>query len=461
MELINLLFLLSGAAIAALLSWLLSRRRTLELSRRQNKLEDELTETGRKLEDKSDEVSRLIAEKVRLETRLDSEKEKLEEIQKLYDAVESEISDKFKTISYDVLKDNSKTFLEIARKTFETIQTEARGDLDSKRQSIENLIKPVMETMASVNKQINEIEKNREGAYRALTEQVKMLMDSEEKLHRETNNLVTALRQPSVRGRWGEMQLRNAIELAGMLDYCDFVEQESVATEDGLLRPDVKVRLPGGREIIIDAKAPYTAYFNALEKSDNDEKDALLREHALQVRKHIASLSAKSYWRQFDPSPDFVVMFLPGENIYRAALEYDSTIINFGVEQHVLPTSPVTLITLLRAVAIGWQQELIARSARDISKLGSDLHDRIGTLTGHFDSLGKNLARSVKAYNDAIGSLESRVLPMARRFKELGVDTAAGIPVLEPIEKTSREIQAPELLETIPSNDRGNKNDEE
>jgi DNA recombination protein RmuC len=284
------------------------------------------------------------------------------------------------------------------------------------------------------------VEKDRIASYAGLAEQINAMGRTHQALQAETVKLAKALRAPQVRGRWGEIQLRRVVEMAGMLDYCDFEEQATVAGNGGSLRPDLVVRLPGGKIVVVDAKAPMAAYLDAVDGSLEDaERERLLRDHARQVRDHMITLGSKAYWSQFEAAPDFVVMFLPGETFFSAACQHDPSLIEFGVGQQVIPASPTTLISLLRAVAYGWRQERIARNAREISDLGRQLHDRIGTLAGHFEDLRRSLDRAVESYNKAVGSLEGRVLASARRFKELGV-TTEDLPPLPPIEQAAREL---------------------
>jgi DNA recombination protein RmuC len=277
-------------------------------------------------------------------------------------------------------------------------------------------------------------------------EQVRSMAETQKELGSRTRGLVDALRSPTVRGRWGEIQLKRVCEMAGMVDHCDFVEQASIDTADGKLRPDVTVRLPGGKVIIVDAKAPLQAYLDAMEATDDATREAKLRDHARQVRDHITKLSAKSYWGQFAETPELVVMFLPGETFFSAALQYDPGLIEYGVEQKVIPSSPTTLIALLRSVAYGWQQDRIARNAEEISALGRELYDRVRVFAGHYADTRKHLQKSVDAFNASVGSLERNVLPQARRFRTLGATTAAELADVGTIDTVLRALESPEIL---------------
>jgi DNA recombination protein RmuC len=269
---------------------------------------------------------------------------------------------------------------------------------------------------------------------------VQSLIVTQKELQSETGNLVRALRTPNVRGRWGEIQLRRVVEIAGMLPYCDFAEQETIFSESGRLRPDLVVKLPGGKHVVVDAKTPLQAFLDAFETSDEQARRACLENHARQVRDHINTLSSKKYWEQFDSTPEFVVMFLPGETFFSAALEQDTGLIEHGVLSRVIPASPTTLIALLKAINYGWNQEKLARNAQEISAIGKELHDRLRKLAAHITNVGTNLDRAVDAYNQAVGSLESRVLVSARKFAELGTSVAEDIPEVAPIETTARAL---------------------
>ena len=351
----------------------------------------------------------------------------------------------FEAMAAQALRSNQDTFLALAKETFGKEQATARGELEKREQAVSKLVEPLAKSLERVNAEIGRMEKARAEAFGGLTEQLRALAGAQEKLQSETGNLVQALRRPSVRGQWGEMQLRRVVEMAGMLEYVDFVEQDSTDSEAGRLRPDMIVRLPGGTQVVVDAKTPLEAYLGALEAPDDATRQAQLESHARQVREHVRRLSGKAYHDQYETSPEFTVMFLPSESIFYAALEKDPTLIESGVDQKVLLATPTTLIALLRTVRYGWTQETLKESAQEISALGRDLYERMATLAEHFDALGKRIAGSVEAYNKAVGTLERRVLPAARRFPALGVSSSKVVGVLDGLDSAVRPLQAPEL----------------
>jgi DNA recombination protein RmuC len=389
--------------------------------------------------------ARAGAQRARLEATLAHERAAADEKIALLTDVELRFRETFQALSGEALRQNNQSFLELAHTRLGTFQELAAQDLAGRQQSIDALLAPMRETLVNVDRTLKQVETTRTRDQATLVEQLRGMVDVSQRLQVETSNLTTALKSPTVRGRWGELQLKRVVELADMVAHCDFTEQTSTTTEDGRLRPDLIVRLPGGRNIVVDAKVPLSAYLEALEAPDERTREARLQDHARQVREHITRLSAKSYWQQFQPAPDLVVMFLPGESFFSAAVRSDSTLLEYGVEQRVIPASPTTLIALLRAAAYGWRQERLAENAEQISELGRQLHERLGTLTGHLDKVGRSLDRAVTSYNSAIGSFESRVLVTARRFKELG---AAGdeLPEAEPVDQRSRSLETGELF---------------
>ena len=408
-----------------------------------------LKQAERNLAESDSQLNKTRQSAVQLHTTLEKERKQADEKLALLNDAQEKLKDAFKALASEALQGNNQSFLELAQTSLEKYQETAKGDLDKRQQAIDALVVPVKESLAKVDKSIQEMEVAREGAYQGLTQQVTSLLETQRELRSETTRLVQALRAPQARGRWGEIQLRRVVELAGMLDHCDFFEQQSVDSENGRLRPDLLVRLPGRKNIVIDAKVPLLSFLDALETTDDKLKRDKLCAHAGQVREHMKQLSRKSYFEQFEPAPEFVVLFMPGEVFFSAALEYDPALIEAGVEQNVILATPTTLIALLRAVAYGWRQERLAENARDISNLGRELYKRLATLGEHFSKVGKNLAQATDAYNSAVGSLETRVLVTARRFADLHVaDTGSTLDALPLVDKSPRHLQSPEFTAT-------------
>ena len=429
-----------GLLLGSLLAWLLLRSRTAALQTRLSLIEKEVTTAKADLARLLAEQRDLIASRARLESALDSERKTSAEKIGLLTRAGEDLQNAFKALAADALKSNNSSFLQIAQETLKRFQSEAENDLDVRQKAVADLVSPIRDSLSRMDTQIQQMEIARGEAYGDLKAQVQSLIVTQGELRSETGNLVRALRTPNVRGRWGEIQLRRVVEIAGMLPYCDFAEQETIAGESGRLRPDLVVKLPGGKNVVVDAKTPLQAFLDAFETSDEDVRRACLAAHARQVREHMKTLSGKNYWEQFEATPEFVVMFLPGETFFSAALEQDPGLIEHGVLQRVIPASPTTLIALLKAVAYGWNQEKLARNAQQISSLGKELHERLRHLAAHVTAVGANLDRAVESYNKAVGSLESRVLVSVRKFSELGASVAENIPELEPIETTARAL---------------------
>jgi len=397
--------LITGAALGALITWLYAR-----------------------------------ANAVAANTELKNARERIEQERALLDDAEKRLTDTFKLLAADALRTTSDDFIKRADEKFRAERETAGKDFEARQKSIDELVKPARESLTKLDGELRRIENDRRESQGNLKSQL-------ESLGAQTGRLVDALKTPVVRGRWGEVQLRNVAEIAGMTDHCDFFEQESVASDDGWLRPDMVVRLPGGKNVVVDSKAPLKAYLEALEATDDAARRIKLKEHALQIRKHVEQLSSKSYQEALKPTPEFVVLFLPGEMFFSAALQQDPALIEDAASKKVVLASPTTLIAVLRAVAYGWRQERLAENAERISELGQELHERIATMAGYFADMGSALDRALREYNRTLSSLESRVLVSARKFRELGVASKQEIADTKFIESATRELPAPVIGE--------------
>jgi DNA recombination protein RmuC len=368
-------------------------------------------------------------------------KKNLQEKIKLLDNAEQKLSNTFKAISSDVLSQNNQTFLDLAQSTFEKFHEKTKSELSINAKSMNELVNPIKSALENVDGKLQELEKNRIGAYEALRQQVGDLIITQNSLKAETNHLVSALKAPTVRGRWGEMQLRRVVELAGMTEHCDFKEQVSSVNDDGnRIRPDLIISMPGNQHIVVDAKAPLSAYLEALETSDEKKRKDSLKNHAKQIRAHVATLANKKYWAQFQPGPEFVVLFLPGEIFFSVATENDPSLMEFAMQEHIIIATPTILLALLHTVALGWRQENLSENARAIIKMGQELYKRLADMTQHMAGLGKNINSAVQSYNSTISSLESRVLVSARKFRELEMHEK-NIIELSSIENNVRQMK--------------------
>lgn len=430
--------LLAASAYGA---WLLAERRHLTAER--HRLADDLDQTRAQLESSRNEAHALEREIAQVNQRLAVAEQTHRNVQQELDKAQQQLREAFRALASEALQQNANQFLTLARKTFEGEQKDAAVQLEQRKQAIESLVKPLKEHLDQYNSSLQQIENARREAYGSLKTQLGALLEDQRKLRDETANLVTALRRPEVRGRWGEMQLRRVAELAGMIEHCDFVEQGSHTAESGRLIPDMVVKLPSNRHVVVDAKTPLDAFLRAIESPDENQRNAYLDQHAQQIQTQVDNLSNKQYSKQFDRSPDFVVLFIPGEGFLYPALQRRPTLLEDAMTCGVVIATPTTLISLLKVIALGWRQEQLAQNAQRISKLGRELHERLCTALEHVERLGSSLEKSVKAYNDLVGSLESRVLSSARKFEEWGAGAPGSLP--EQIERIDSAPRQPRL----------------
>jgi DNA recombination protein RmuC len=380
----------------------------------------------------------------RLEDELELERRMITERDVALHTMNATIKDSFASMASAALRNNNEQFLHLARENLGAFQARADNDLEKREQAVENLVKPIRAALEKNEQQVRRMEAERREAQGALTRQLEMLFESHRLLQGETRNLVQALRRPEVRGQWGEMTLKRLAELAGMVDHCDFYEQESVDSDTGRLRPDMVIRLPDRRDIVVDAKTPLDAYLSAIEATDDNSRKLQLERHARNVRQRVRELAGKAYWDQFTDSPDFVVLFIPGEQFLAAALEIDHKLLEEALAQHIILATPSSFVALLRAVAYGWRQEALAKNAEVIREIGQDLYSRLATFSEHLAKLGRSLDSSVESFNRAVGSFDTRVLPGARRFVELGINTRRQVPEPDQIEHGTRRVESRE-----------------
>ncbi len=432
MELITLFVLLLGLVIGALVGALVAGSRLRA---------DATARVDAVVSDLRVAEAEAAALSATLDTERDSARQRIDDLR----VEQQRLAEQFRALSSKALADNAQAFLQLADERFKAAQVAAAGELEQRKQAVEHLVAPLTESLGKVAEQINVVEQARTSAYAELRQQVEGMGKASEQLRLETSQLVTALRAPQIRGRWGELQLRRVVESAGMVEHCDFVEQESVTTPDGTLRPDLVVQLAGGKQIVVDSKVSFAGYLEAMEARDDTTRTARLTAHARHLKTHIDDLGGKRYWEHFDPTPEFVVMFVPAEVFLNAALERDPTLLEYAFERNVVIATPATLVALLRTVAYTWRQEALAKNAQQVLNLGRDLHGRLSTMGNHLSKLGRQLTGAVKSYNDTVSSMESRVLVTARKMADLKV-VESDLEAPAQIELVAREIQAPELV---------------
>ncbi|VAW81268.1 DNA recombination protein RmuC [hydrothermal vent metagenome] len=411
------LITLIGLVLAALIGWLLAHQRAQR------------------------DIGQLREDKARLSSQLEAQQTAMEEKTRGFEETRKQFENTFKSLAGDVLRSNSSEFLKLAESNFKTLHTQASGNLEQREKAVESLVKPIREALDKTDQQIRKMEKERQTAFGSLNQHLQFMAQAQEQLQGETRNLVKALSRPEVRGQWGEMTLKRLAELAGMVEHCDFDQQCSVDTDQGKQRPDMIVRLPGSREIIVDAKAPMDAYLAAVAAQDDSTRTLEIKRHARNVRDRVRELSSKTYWQQFPQSPDFVVLFIPGDQFLSAALEVDAKLLEDAMTDKVILSTPSSLVALLRAVAYGWRQETLAENAELIRTVGQDLYERLITFTEHLDKVGSHLSRSVDSYNKAVGSFDGRVLPGARKFNDMGIQGKKDLPEPQPVERLPRAVQ--------------------
>lgn len=436
----TIIFFILGSIAGGIIAWLVASSRARGSEAVNNELRHQIQQKDSKISQMGGELDDEKQQRVKALTELNASLKNLEEQKALIETMKKEMTDTFNALSAAALKSSSEDFLKLASEHLGMIVADTKGKLGEHKTAIDGLVKPLHDALKRYEEQIHAIESKRRQDYGSLEEHLKTLSSASQQLQQETRSLVTALRKPQISGSWGQLSLKRAAELAGMTAYCDFYEEVSVDTGTGRLRPDMVVRLPNGREIVVDAKAPVDTYLNAISKSSDEEQQKALANYVSQIRSHMNALGSKSYWDRFPKSPEMVVMYLPGESFFSVALEHDHKLIEDSSSKRVILATPTTFIALLKAIAYGWQQEQVTKNAQQISDLGKELYDRINIFAKHFDDIGSALGRAIAAYNRAIGSIELRVLPSVRKFKELGITGADEIPILEQIDQSPRNV---------------------
>jgi DNA recombination protein RmuC len=451
---LNILFILLGFFIGLSLYFFKNKNRDNLISEQKAKLQafDEIKFDLQKQINQKDNILEQIRKeldgineaKTIAETKLEEAIKNIEEQKKLLEDARNKLVETFQAISGESLKSNNKAFLELAKENFGGMLKDIKGVFGQKETAIKNMVDPLAEVLKKYEKQVNELEKSRVQAYGNLDAQVKMLVESQKNLQKETGNLVSALRRPEVRGRWGEITLKRVVELAGMAEHCDYTEQVSVDTDKGKLRPDMVIHMPSNRDIVVDSKVSLDAYLDATAEVDEEKKMSFLTKHASQLRSHMRKLAGKNYWEQFEETPEFVIMFIPGESFLSAALELDPSLIEDGMIEKVVIATPTTLIALLLAIAYGWRQEQITKNAREIANVGKELYDRFQPFLEHLNKTSNNMSQLINSYNNMVGSLEKRVLVSVRKFKELGASSTRELPDVKLVEKIPVKVQESE-----------------
>lgn len=449
-------FFIIGTAFGFLIAWFFARSKfskefleiSKELSSALSRLEQmealkkALEERAQEINSLNSTITELKEHQAKLETIIDKERIAVKEKIEMLEDIRNNMVDTYKAISASALRENNQTFLDLAKTTLSKYMEVAKSDFNMRSKEVKDIVIPVRDALDRYDQHIQAMERSREKAYGGLSQQVYSLMETQQTLQKETGNLVKALRVPHVRGRWGEITLKRVAELAGMQNRCDFFEQQSAYDENGIMRPDMVVYLPGNRQIVVDAKAPLSAYLEALEAETEEEREILIATHSKHIQSHMHKLAQKAYWKQFTPTPEFVVLFIPGENFFSAALVKNPQLIEEGVNKRVILATPTTLISLLKVVFFGWRQENVSENAKAISELGRELYTRLNLMAEHINKLGRDIERCTITYNDVIGSFERRVLTSARRFKDLGISLPGDKDIIhiDPAEKKARKI---------------------
>ena len=426
----------------------ISAQQTLfaETAKRLGETQEQLQDLRQTFDTTRDNIATLREENAQLRTELAHHQQAIPEKMALMQKAQEQLRTSFDSLASATLRTTTDEFLKLADQKLGNIQKDALNEIGKRQQAFDELIKPIRDSLVQVDQKIGESERNRLHTTATIAALLKEIHQQQERMRGETQHLVRALRTPSVRGRWGEMQLRRVVELAGMVEYCDFDEQPSLLHDGTRQRPDLIVKMPGGRTIVVDAKVPLEAYLDAQEARDDATRAQMMAQHARQVREHMTKLGGKNYWDSVQPAPEFVVMFLPGEAFFQSALQQDPQLIEYGVRCRVFPASPLTLIALLQVVAQGWRQERFARNAEEIQALGKELYSRVAKMTEYMDTLRTRLDSTVRAFNETVGSYETRVLVTARKFKELGATADGEIEPLQAIDSVPRILQSANLL---------------